>query len=119
MGLDAKLDASTVRIVLDGVDRDLVCTVDATMIMSRAYGGMMNLYERIKALDIEAFAVAIRAGLMIDGPEAEKLIETIFKTGLIDLRPGVSEFVLLTASGGIRRDEVDDDGGEPDSPGKH
>ena len=112
------LDASTVTIKLDGVDRDLVCTIDSVIVMSRAYGGMMNLYERVKALDLDAFTVIIRAGLMLDGPEAEALMEKVWKTGLTNLMPGVAEFTLLAASGGVRHDDSDEAEGETGEPGK-
>lgn len=111
------LNASTVNIVLDGEDRELVCTIEAVIVMSKAYGGMLAIYDRIKALDIEAMTVAIRAGLNVDGPEAVGLMEKVYKTGLMNLQPFVGSFVLLAASGGVR---ADDDEGEDDSdaPGK-
>lgn len=98
------MDASTVTIKLDGVDTDLVCTVEAMSVMSKAYGGMLPLYERVKSLDFEAMVVAIRSGMMVDGPEAEALPDKVFKTGLFELQTDVAEFVLLAASGGIRKD---------------
>lgn len=110
------LNDSTVTIKLGGEDRDLVCTIEAALVMSRAYGGMLELYEKVKALDLEAFTVVIRCGLMVDGKEAENLMETIFKSGLIDLQPKVAEYVLLMASGGVRQEETS---GEGDAePGK-
>lgn len=110
------MDASTVKTTLDGADVELVCTVEAMSVMSRAYGGMLPLYERVKALDFEAMVVAIRCGMMVDGADAEALPEKIFKTGLFELQTDVAEFVLLAASGGIRKDASEVDEEKPGKP---
>ena len=92
------MDASNVKITLDGKDVELVCTVEAVLIMSRAYGGMMKLYEKVKDLDLEAITVVVRAGTMVDGKEAEDLMAKVYKTGLVNLMADVGDFVLLASS---------------------
>lgn len=107
------MDRSTVTIELDGDAVDLNCTLDAMIVMSKAYGGMLPLYNRVKDADLEAITVAIRCGAMLDDLEARDLMNKVYTTGLIDLSVGVGEFVLLCASGGVRQEESLTEGDDP------
>ena len=106
------MDRSTVAITLGGEIRELKCTLEAMTVMNKAYGGMLNMYQRVKDVDFEAMLVAVGCGLMLEGEEAKKLPDLVYKSGMIDLSVPVGEFVLLCASGGIRQYESLTEGGE-------
>jgi hypothetical protein len=110
------IDASTVKVTLDGADRELVCTIESVLVMNRAYGGMQKMFDQIQAMDIEAMVLVLQAGLgEIGAKSTEELIGKVFKTGLINVRPALAQFVLLAASGGVLSpdDEEPADDGEP------
>lgn len=109
-----KVNDGTVQIKLDGVEYDLKPTIEGVILMSRAYAGLSNLAQAVKNLDIEAMAVTVRAGALVDGKEAEQILPRLFKTGPINLMSDLLEFVLICTNGGVLPSDDDSE----DLPGK-
>lgn len=103
------LGESSVKMELDGKDVELTATVEAAVIISTAFSGVKEAYDRVLKLDLVAITTVVRAGLMIDGPEAEQLMDKVYKTGLIKIQPRVTEFLLMMLNGGIAP-KLDDEG---------
>lgn len=112
----SKIDESTVRIRLGDRDVELVATLEGTILMSRAYGGLKRVVDLVKDLDIEAMAVVIRAGMLVDGEEAKAILDDAFKAGLVNLIAPLVEFVLICANGGVLPSVDPEEGAEPGKP---
>ena len=62
-----------ITITLDGVERELIPSVEAITKLSRSYGGLAALLDRIRQMDLDAYAAVIRYGLADSGQGSQGL----------------------------------------------
>ena len=56
----SSLTEGQITITLDGLDRELIPSVEAITKLSRSYGGLAALLDRIRQMDLDAYAAVIR-----------------------------------------------------------
>jgi hypothetical protein len=99
-----------VEIELDGQKETLRCTLPAARGVNAMGSGFTEVFRRLAAFDLDAYAGVVAAGLKKKPSEVE---EAVYKTGLANLTEALSEFVMLLASGGRRqKPEGQDQSGE-------
>ena len=54
------LTEGQITITLDGVERELIPSVEAITKLSRIYNGLANLMDRIRQMDLDAYAAVLR-----------------------------------------------------------
>lgn len=100
------LGRGDVTVVIDGVEYILKPTLAATQALSRKYGGLHLLVDRIAKLDFEAIVDTVLAGLNRNAnpKQRQELAEAIFRTGLTDDTGQVSllcaRYVIILMRGG-------------------
>jgi hypothetical protein len=99
------LTEGQITIHLDGVERELIPSVEAITKLSRAYNGLANLLDRIRLWDLDAYTAVVRYGLQIPANEAKDLPEKVYEAGIFKLMPPLTEYVALLCRGGRAESE--------------
>ncbi len=90
-----------VAIVLLDEERFLRPSLRTAIAVNRRFDGFANAYQRVNALDIEAVAQIVAAGLDKREPEdVEKIREAVFRHGVALLVEPVTRFVEILSYGG-------------------
>jgi hypothetical protein len=119
-----KIRPGEVEITLAGFPHPLrlVPSIDAARILSRRYGGLLKVVEKVGMFDIDTFGHIIAAGAVTaSGGLTEKAIkrlpDLIFDTGMANLVQPLSAYVNALAMGGRPKEpDADDPPAEDDDP---
>lgn len=116
----AHLGQGHVKIILDGRELEMKPSLHAAMTLSRIFGGLQAVIDRITRFDLAAIQQVIELGIQFRGSASQKqaLAESIYKAGLTDdtgrLPEHCIEYVHVLMRGGRPVPEIgeDQDGGE-------
>jgi hypothetical protein len=78
----------------------LVPSLAAALKITRKYSGFAGVLQRIANGDIDAYVDVIAAGADVTESGRDRLPEAVYKTGVMELLPPVTAFVLFLTNGG-------------------
>ena len=97
MATKASLGAGDVDIVLEGETFTLRPSLKAAQAISRQAGGIMAAFKGLSDLDLDMATGIIAVGL---GKKPTEVEETVWRTGIASLIPGLTSFLSNIANGG-------------------
>jgi hypothetical protein len=91
-----------VEITLVGFPNPLVLTpsLRAATTLSRRYGGLKELVDKVQAFDVEAFIAIIGASAGLAEAGLAKLPDAVFDTGVLNIAVPLMKFCTSLANGG-------------------
>lgn len=105
----AKVTQGQVDVVIDGTTYTLRPSLAAAQTLSRAFGGLSPLLDRLRNADLDAYVAVVVQGAGLERRDAKAMPEAIWSHGVQSLMNPCTEFVLILVNGGR---PLDDDGGE-------
>lgn len=114
MASEADPGEAFVPVMIDDAELHLVPTLGACMAISALAGGLNAAVQRCAALEFLTIQQVLAAGLALNPVQTQKLAESIYRTGLVNLFGPCIEFINVVAHGGRRPPEVEEP--EPDPP---
>lgn len=107
----------TTDLTIDGQEVKLTPTVNALDIINKYFGGMQPAYAKIAILDLDAYATILFVGeenrLPKDDKEKQKVKQSVFEFGLVNLMVPLIDYLGLLTSGGKRKVLEDDEDTNP------
>lgn len=102
-----------VKLILDGEELTLKPTLDACLGISRLHNSPMITAGKITDMDFDTILHVLALGIGVQ-PD-RKLQDRLFKSGLLDIRTPLIEFIHVVNNGGRPVELIEQDG-EEDNP---
>ena len=103
----------TVTVELDGDTIVLTPSVGAMEFLANKYGPLQKILDGIATLDYNLYTDIIIAGVLPRKADVKSTKEAVFKHGIIELMPILTEYALLLMNGGKKPKEGDTDENPP------
>lgn len=101
MSSKATIGAGDVSIILDGDPATLKPSLRAAQTISRQAGGIIGAMQAVGRFELDTISLVIALGLgRVKPNEVNDVAEQVYRTGLTDLVPKVTEFLTIIANGG-------------------
>jgi hypothetical protein len=95
------IGAGDVQIVLDGEAATLKPSLRAAQTISRQAGGVVGAMQAVAKFEFDAIVLVVAQGLgKVKADEMGEIAEQVYRTGLTDLVPKLTEFLTNIANGG-------------------
>lgn len=97
----ATIGAGDVNVMLDGEMVTLKPSLRAAQTISRQAGGIVACMQAVGRFDLDVIALVVAQGLgKVKSAEVNEVAEAVWRTGLTDIVPKVTEFLTVLANGG-------------------
>jgi hypothetical protein len=97
----ATIGAGDVTIVLDGEPVTLRPSLRAAQTISRQAGGVVGAMQAVGRFEFDAIVLVVAQGLgKVKSDEMGEVADQVYRTGLTDIVPKLTEFLTNLANGG-------------------
>jgi hypothetical protein len=97
------INHGTVEVTLGGETFVLEPTLNALQRIDRSFGSIRAAVQRCSELSLEAIVSVIAAGADVDAKEAKRLPELVYREGLVNVAPQLTEYLVALMNPGGRK----------------